>query len=596
MASDDLRLKVMVVGDSISHGREGDWTWRYRIWEWFRQEKISAAFVGPYKGTVPPDPPSPPRPPPLASEPAAPGFLRTDGGYANGVSEDFLANSRHFAVGGRQAAQAKDLVAEQVATYEPDLLLVQLGFNDISWGGSRPEQLLASMKTLVDEARSARPDVKFAVANVPQRTYIPGFDDLPTRTDAYNASLARAIPTWSTAGSPIALVHFRENYSCGGHTSDAAYDGLHPNALGEYQLAQAFSRTLVDAFPEHFGGRVELSIPAEIPARPTPTPDNVKAEAIPGGIAVTWDSVYGAFGYDIRTRLAIGFPIPWNTSSAGCNRYDTRWCLAGQKWEYQVRTSGGDAVKSRWSGVVSAVAHPQTAPGPRNVVTHATATGYAIRWDPPLDEGHDYEVDRYGVLTHDRDIPGAFPCAVGVRETEATIGGLIPGHHHNIAVETWTAAGGGVPAAARSVTVGAGTPPKPADVRAVAISGNDNAVELSWTGHASAAGYRCFARNVDHPEDHHEWASEEISESENNNSPDNEICSPSSTIRRRLTDLVPSVWEYEFAVTAYNGNDESEKSEWVVARRELSPSKGDVGPGLDEGDTLRIRLQYAPGL
>lgn len=27
-------LKYMVVGDSISHGMEADWTWRYRVYEW----------------------------------------------------------------------------------------------------------------------------------------------------------------------------------------------------------------------------------------------------------------------------------------------------------------------------------------------------------------------------------------------------------------------------------------------------------------------------------------------------------------------------------------------------------------------------------
>lgn len=26
--------KIMVVGDSISHGADSDWTWRYRVWQW----------------------------------------------------------------------------------------------------------------------------------------------------------------------------------------------------------------------------------------------------------------------------------------------------------------------------------------------------------------------------------------------------------------------------------------------------------------------------------------------------------------------------------------------------------------------------------
>lgn len=30
--------KVMVVGDSITQGFEGDWTWRYRLWQWFKDQ------------------------------------------------------------------------------------------------------------------------------------------------------------------------------------------------------------------------------------------------------------------------------------------------------------------------------------------------------------------------------------------------------------------------------------------------------------------------------------------------------------------------------------------------------------------------------
>lgn len=26
--------RIMIVGDSISHGAHEDWTWRYRLWQW----------------------------------------------------------------------------------------------------------------------------------------------------------------------------------------------------------------------------------------------------------------------------------------------------------------------------------------------------------------------------------------------------------------------------------------------------------------------------------------------------------------------------------------------------------------------------------
>lgn len=124
--------------------------------------------------------------------------------------------------------------------------------------------------------------------------------------------------------------------------------------------------------------------------------------------------------------------------------------------EYQVRASAGDGVKSPWSSVVSAVADPQMAPGPRNIVTHATATGFTVAWDPPLAGGFAGEIDRYGVIFADRDEKGCFPSLVGVRGERAEIKGLVPAHRYDVAVETWTNFGGGPPAGAKSVVVGEG--------------------------------------------------------------------------------------------------------------------------------------------
>jgi hypothetical protein len=46
-------ISMMVVGDSISQGGEGDRTWRYRLWEWFKVQDVVVDFVGPFLGTRP---------------------------------------------------------------------------------------------------------------------------------------------------------------------------------------------------------------------------------------------------------------------------------------------------------------------------------------------------------------------------------------------------------------------------------------------------------------------------------------------------------------------------------------------------------------
>lgn len=84
-----------------------------------------------------------------------------------------------------------------VEKYRPDYLLVLLGFNDIGWFVSDAKGTFDSMKTFIAEARAAKPDVKFALGNIPHRTLLGGREDLPINTDAYNKMLEEAIPVWS---------------------------------------------------------------------------------------------------------------------------------------------------------------------------------------------------------------------------------------------------------------------------------------------------------------------------------------------------------------------------------------------------------------
>ena len=55
------------------------------------------------------------------------------------------------------------------------------------------------------------PELRFAVANVPQRSKV---GDLDIRTGQYNEKLREAIPKWSLPSSPVELVEFMEAYSC----------------------------------------------------------------------------------------------------------------------------------------------------------------------------------------------------------------------------------------------------------------------------------------------------------------------------------------------------------------------------------------------
>ncbi|KAH7031699.1 LOW QUALITY PROTEIN: uncharacterized protein B0I36DRAFT_410163 [Microdochium trichocladiopsis] len=507
----------MVVGDSISHGREGDYTWRFRIWEWFRDNGIAAEFVGPW--------PSTPVAPLLQGTKATVPPPRTYGGYAAGIGS-FPCN--HYALWGRQAAQVKNDIS---STYQPDYILMAIGFNDMGWFVSGSEGTLASVKSIVDNARSAKPN----------RTLIKGRDDLPIATSNYNILLSQNIPRWSTPNSPLALVKLQENYGCGVAACPAAYDGLHPNALGEFQIAQAFSTTLKNSFGL---GSAVLAIPGNIPGRSCSMPGNVRASSSPQGVTVTWDKVCGATGYNGQ---------PWTEPQYAnpVNRVDTSWTVAGLEWEYQIQAVCGDSIKSSYSGTVGATATPQTPEPPVNIVTHALSNGVTVSWDPAPGSGG---VTIWEVITYSADLAGSFLNSVGIPggARSATITGLIPGERYVVAVAGWNQYGGGLPGGGPQVRVGKGRPAAPTNLKV--YTRDAVTVQLRYDGDGNAAGYHVWTRNVNEP----------------GSVLKKDPYAAGSTCWG-VTFLFPGVWNYEYCMTAVNGNEESALSACVKGSAETTP-------------------------
>ncbi|PMD22319.1 SGNH hydrolase, partial [Hyaloscypha hepaticicola] len=277
-------ISMMVVGDSISQGGEGDWTWRYRLWEWFKVQDVVVDFVGPFLGTRP--------------------QAIDKNGYNNEIDPEF--NPRHFTAVGRALWQDINLISPMVARYNPDYLLVLLGFNDMAWqlgwheATIHGDTLLANMEIFIARARAAKPDIKFVIGNVPQRAPLAG--DLFLMTSDYNRLLAEAIPKWSTETSPIELADLGASYRCETDECPSTFDGLHPSPLGDYQIARAFSRALIKGFKI---GTDELAVPdpADLPQRAFSIPTNTKVMIDTKWLNITWNLFYGAKGYNVQSRV-----------------------------------------------------------------------------------------------------------------------------------------------------------------------------------------------------------------------------------------------------------------------------------------------------
>ncbi|KAG9506573.1 hypothetical protein J7337_000106 [Fusarium musae] len=452
-------LRVMVVGDSISQGREGDFTWRYRIWQFFKQNGIDVEMVGPYKGTVPPDTPAAPSPPILYGKPVPTSAPKTSGGYAADATP-------------------------------ADLILFMLGFNDMGWFYSDAAGTLDSVTTFVANARAANPNVKIAMADVPQRSFIRGRDDLVKNTEIYNKLLPGYISKWSTKQSPIHLVQLADNYSCQPSGCSAGTDGLHPNAWGEFQIAAAFSKTLVEDF--------SLVLP--------------KVSPQPG----------------------------------------IQWPLEGWIYTVSVRARYGDYSVGPYSSKLSAKATPKLSDPPQNVKVEPAADGFTVTWDPPTGPNTDSIVE-YNILYWDWNPDDCeFITGAAFTSSPAVIKGLTPGRNYLIAPVTWNENGQGLPFFANNAVPGAGTPPVPSDLKI--LSTDRTSVHITWTGSDSAGGYHVWNRNVNQKGSKFEIVSN---------------VTGSTCLDDFL--LFPGTWNYEWCISAYNGNDESPQG---PAKLAPSPASG----------------------
>ncbi|KAL6887012.1 carbohydrate esterase family 3 protein [Trichoderma evansii] len=424
---------------------------------------VDVQFVGPYSGTVPPDPASPPSPPPLYGATAQTTQVGTNGSYAKDVDPDFLRNSNHFAVWGRAAAVDKGLIGA------------------------------VFISTLVSNARAVNPNLKFAIANVPQRSFIGGRQDLVDNTNTYNQLLPAAISQWSTEQSPIQLVELQQNYDCQPSGCPAGYDGLHPNAWGEYLIAQAFAQTLVDGFNI---GSVPLAVPSEDDPsldRDLPVPTNFQVFTSPQGVSATWDEVYGAYSYDVSVSINDGANT-YSPTTRSFNRWDCQWPLDGWTYAVSVRASAGDNRKGDYTATLSALAHPQLAAPPENVVVTPTETGFTVTWDPPTGDYTDSIVE-YNVLYWDWNPTDCqYISGAAFKSSKAVIEGLNPGTNYLIAPVTWNENGQGLPFIAQNAVPGVGTPAVPG---APSVNSNDpTTVQITWEGSSLAGGYQVWSKNI----------------------------------------------------------------------------------------------------
>jgi GDSL-like lipase/acylhydrolase family protein len=126
-----------------------------------------------------------------------------------------------------------------MATHTPDLLMLQLGVNDV-WNGLATDAILANYSTLIEQARADNPDIVIAVAQIQQiRPTGPDADVVFARAQ----QLVDAVPGWASTvsqdSSPVFVADLWSN-------SDAAQtlDGVHPDDAGAERMGENWFQAL----------------------------------------------------------------------------------------------------------------------------------------------------------------------------------------------------------------------------------------------------------------------------------------------------------------------------------------------------------------
>jgi hypothetical protein len=263
--------RLMIVGDSISQGSSGDYTWQYRLYEHLRADGVRPQMVGPVEW--------------LANNVTG---TQGDCSYANPQFE-----RSNDAVWGRALVQEEAVIGAKVAAYHPDYLLVLLGINDLLWFGISQPNMAANLGGFIAQARAAQPHIKIVLGFLLPDIFTQASATFAASVATYNAMISATASRLTTASSPIVVAHDRIGFSVAADT----WDGTHPNANGEVRIAAGFADALAGRF--RLGRLYPVPFPV-LPIGPLTQPQLTAApSATAGSVVMSWTLAPGASSYDV---------------------------------------------------------------------------------------------------------------------------------------------------------------------------------------------------------------------------------------------------------------------------------------------------------
>lgn len=338
-------VRILLVGDSVTQGSAGDWTWRYRLWQHLAAAGVAVDFVGPRADLY--------------------DNLTDEHGSTAYADRDF--DRDHAARWGMQVEVLDVPIEQLVAAHQPDVVVEMLGFNDL-YAQRSPAAVAARIGRLVDDARAADPTVDLVLAEASQSWYPP--------VPELNGRLSGVATAATTPESRVVVAA-----TATGHDElDDTWDGSHPNARGEVRIAWAVADAL-----HGLGIGPAADRTAPFPPVGPRTGARLAAEPGDGRVTLTWSGPAGATSQYVWVRdvtagtrwTRLPFRVEGGTWTAG-------FLTNGHHYDYRLQpVKGDDEPGGRvFSNEVTAVPLPPPA-APRRLSGEAGRRCVVLTWREP---------------------------------------------------------------------------------------------------------------------------------------------------------------------------------------------------------------------
>jgi lysophospholipase L1-like esterase len=224
-------LKILPLGDSITHAEVNRASYRYPLWKKLIDADIEFDFVGSmdsqlatYSKGTPPQP-----------DYKGHNFDQDHEGHFAWEAND-IVNGRNPNNGTGSGS-----LSQWMLDYDFDIALVHLGTNDAFYRQSNP-QVAAELRAVINTLREDNPNAIILLAKV-----IPTSRSRADQqaVEKINEMIPSVVLQMNNSDSPVILVDHFSGFDANVET----YDGVHPNALGEERMAQRWFDAIIASIP-----------------------------------------------------------------------------------------------------------------------------------------------------------------------------------------------------------------------------------------------------------------------------------------------------------------------------------------------------------